>query len=86
MTQNVTFSLVTFKSLLPEGQKSLLSHFWGHCNYLGARGVLGGTEGHRSSTQSSFFDDTFRRGFARRGGKQEGKEKNDAEVVVRDMC
>ena len=32
--------------LLPEGQKSLLSHFWSHFSYLGVRGVLGGTAGH----------------------------------------
>ena len=27
------------ESLVPEGQKSLLSHFWGHFNYLGVRTV-----------------------------------------------
>ena len=34
------------ESLLPEGQKSFLSHFWGHFNSLGA---LGGSRGHGAS-------------------------------------
>ena len=34
---------VTFESLSQEGQKSLLSHFWGHFNHLGVQGVLRGT-------------------------------------------
>ena len=29
-----------------KAKKSLLSHFWGHFNYLGVRGVLRGTPGH----------------------------------------
>ena len=48
--ERVTF-WVTFESLLQEGQKPLLSHFWGHFKLLGVRGVLRGTPGHKNTNK-----------------------------------